>query len=559
MRRSLLIIGLLALPVTALALDYTKSSDTYKDAPFNLNEAAGISVLTNLGAVSGNPDGTFAAERGVNRAEFLKIAFLSHPNIAVSDNDADDCFPDVKATDWFSKYVCLAQRRGDVAGYPDGLFRPGNPVNYAEALKMLGELYDVVTRFEEPEHWYTPYKEGAGEAGVDLGNTMDNRLDKPLTRGEVARLAAAYRAYHDNELSYYRQFERGITPDVSASSSRSSRSSASSQSLSSSSSVSSASSASSVSSVIDNTVRSHFLLLGRTTPMLIDGLFTSENEDALVRSAEVELFENMESIDTLLLVDGNGNQIMELNRRGTSDELEKQWEGSISEASAYRMTKGTATRLGLKAKLKSKDNGGGSDEMFELENWSIRVQGVDSGTYTQPILIDEHRVLHQTALGRITSVRNTAGPANSQVQGTNRLLGTFRFTAETVTGATLHIKEMNFLLETMAVSLARPRIGGAAAVEQQDCAIEQTTVVRITCPVIPESKSMFVNGSAEISVYADLTLQSGSTSGTIQIKPDGRGSIGTFGAIRWSDGGGTFTWIEADVPLETGPIVTVTK
>jgi hypothetical protein len=144
MKRILSIIAILLAPATALALDFTNVSTRYADAPFPKPEAAAISLLTNIGAVSGNPDGTFQPGRPVNRAEFLKIILLSNTSIFVSPSDAATCFPDVRSTDWFSSYVCLAKRRTMVGGYPDGLFHPERQVNYAEALKMLGAMYGLV-------------------------------------------------------------------------------------------------------------------------------------------------------------------------------------------------------------------------------------------------------------------------------------------------------------------------------------------------------------------------------------------------------------------------------
>ena len=130
----------LLIPATVLALDYHDATPRYKDAPFTRSESAGISVLTNLGVVSGYPDGSFHPERTLNRAEFTKIALLSRGTIVVSSSDASNCFPDVKADQWFSRYVCLAKTRGVVKGYPDRKFHPERSVNYLEALKILGEL-----------------------------------------------------------------------------------------------------------------------------------------------------------------------------------------------------------------------------------------------------------------------------------------------------------------------------------------------------------------------------------------------------------------------------------
>src|SRR5947209_20110959 len=108
-------------PTAVFALDFSDLSSKYSDRPFTTKEAAGISILTSLGAVSGNPDGSFAPARTLNRAEFLKVALLA------SGDDTSvpaDCFPDVKKADWFSAYVCHAKDLKILAGYPDGKFHP---------------------------------------------------------------------------------------------------------------------------------------------------------------------------------------------------------------------------------------------------------------------------------------------------------------------------------------------------------------------------------------------------------------------------------------------------
>ncbi len=53
---SLLAVVAIAFPLFGAAFDYNDISHTYEDAPFSTAEAAGISFLTRLGVVSGNPD-----------------------------------------------------------------------------------------------------------------------------------------------------------------------------------------------------------------------------------------------------------------------------------------------------------------------------------------------------------------------------------------------------------------------------------------------------------------------------------------------------------------------
>ncbi len=315
MKRAALFAGLLALPFAAFALDFSNATNTYTDGPFSKAETAGISVLTNLNAVQGNPDGTFAPRRSVNRAEFLKILFLSHPDIAVSSDDSASCFPDVQKADWFSRYVCLAKTRNVVGGYPDGMFRPANTVNYAEALKMLSNLYSnypvlclddnphggctQFKTYEDGAPWYEQYVDWAANEGLLLPGSP--ALNTPLTRGQVARLAASYRAWNDGELAEYRAFEQGETISSASSSSSSSvsseSSSSSSSSLSSSSSVASSSSAASISPIFPSTSR--FLLLGTRTQPAIDGTFTTPDEDGLIRYVDVTLRQEIKSIQSI--------------------------------------------------------------------------------------------------------------------------------------------------------------------------------------------------------------------------------------------------------------------
>lgn len=554
MQRTPLFLAVLLTPALAFALDYSRSANQYNDASvFSAAESAAISVLTNLDAVGGYPDGTFQPDTTVNRAEFLKIVFLGNPHVVATEDDADDCFPDVRSADWFSRYVCLAKRRGDVAGYPDGFFRPANTVNYAEALKMLGELYDLDLP-EPPSNerwaWYTAYLRAAEEHDVDLSG-VDPAAE--LTRGQMVRLAAAYRAENDGELEMYRDFERGETPR----SSRSSRSSSSS-STSQTSSTSSVSSTSSTSQTSSATARSTFMIVGRTTGLLADAIFVNESEDTIVRSAFVELEDAVDSIDKLFLTNAAGTVIAELNKRGTSSENEVKWEGNVTQSGGYRITKGTQARLGLKARLLPVTSGGGSNELFEIDTWRVRLEGADSATFAEPGLIDAHLPRHQTVLGKFTDIKNVLASSITITPGLNKLVGTFAFDGEIGTGATLQVSEVNFVLEQTGVSVSNIRIGSSSPVQQQGCGVEQGTGI-ISCGAIPDGLGVFAGTAPQLSLYADVALNLNQTSGTFRLVPNGRGAIGSFGALRWSDGVGTFTWIEADGALEAGPLVTVTN
>lgn len=569
MKKPLIVLSLLAIPVAAFALDFTESSARYADhASFSPAERAGISVLTNLGAVSGNPDGTFAADRTLNRAEFLKIVMKSAPAQDFLDTDEAACFPDVKASDWYSMYVCSAKRQGIVGGYPDGTFKPSNPVNYAEAIKMLTELYGYALPDPSPTErwaWYTPYVRAATDKGVLFSDSL--ALDAPLTRGRMARLAAAYRTEHDGELPAFRSWESGsvtassrssaVSSHVSVSSGGSSVSSAASTQSAASSRMSSAVSSAASSQAALFPATSHFLVSGEKSPLVMDGSFTQADEDGVLRRVTVTFRREVKSIDSLVLVNTAGSEIATLTLATSSNTDNRRFEAVVTD-DRLTLPKDAPMTLGVRAVLKGRDNGGVSNELVDVENFSVEVQGKTTGNTRQIVPVNTHYPMHQTAHGNMLAVRNLM-QNGSLATGNDKQIASFALTAKSVTGATLTLNSMEFILQKTNVSATHIRIGGPLSIQQEDCGLEQTDILRVTCTVIPDDFSTISSVPRTLSIYADLAVASGSDTGSLQLLFEGPGKIGQNGALRWNDGTSTFNWIEASATLQNGPLWTVTK
>lgn len=94
-----------------------------------------IKYLKDHNVIQGYPDGTFKPENPINRVELLKMAFVAF-NYPLK-NYTSSSFSDVKTTDWFFPYTETAKRDGLVSGYNDGTFKPGNNITKAEAIKTL--------------------------------------------------------------------------------------------------------------------------------------------------------------------------------------------------------------------------------------------------------------------------------------------------------------------------------------------------------------------------------------------------------------------------------------
>src|SRR3990167_2578815 len=113
-----------------------------------------VTFLRSRDVIQGYHDGNFHPKAAINRAEFLKIVFKARGG---QEPVQGNCFSDVPADAWYAPFVCAAERRQIVNGYPDGTFRPEQEVNIAEALKMLLKTYGEDIEEGRGEKWYEAY------------------------------------------------------------------------------------------------------------------------------------------------------------------------------------------------------------------------------------------------------------------------------------------------------------------------------------------------------------------------------------------------------------------
>lgn len=182
----------LAFPPTILAASF---SDVSESNPYYKS----IEFLKTEGIIGGYPDGTFKPDQVVNRAEALKM-ILNAKKTEVKDITSSS-FKDILTSDWFAKYVETAKTLGIVNGNPDGSFAPSRNVNKAEFLKMLLLTYEVkFVNYKAPEkplypdaadstQWFIPYFDFAKNVNLITPNSAGNiEPSKDLTRGQVAEI-----------------------------------------------------------------------------------------------------------------------------------------------------------------------------------------------------------------------------------------------------------------------------------------------------------------------------------------------------------------------------------
>ncbi len=122
--------------VFALALTTIASAATFTDVAEDSAYYEAVETLTKLGIIDGMPDGTYAPEQTVTRAEMAKLIATMQGFGATAEAGAVTKFSDVPQNHWASGYIANATGKA-IAGYPDGTFGPEQPVKYEQAVKMI--------------------------------------------------------------------------------------------------------------------------------------------------------------------------------------------------------------------------------------------------------------------------------------------------------------------------------------------------------------------------------------------------------------------------------------
>src|SRR3989344_3079259 len=166
----------------------TSAAATFSDVTATTPYSSSITTLRERGVLEGYADGSFKPNQTINRAEFLKIVLGARGSTALTTGggtiEGSRCFPDVNE-EWFASFVCAAKEEEIVGGYPDGLFRPEQNINFAEASKILSLAYG-----QEPhtygDEWFKGYVD-ALEASRAIPPSIAG-FDRELKRGELAEM-----------------------------------------------------------------------------------------------------------------------------------------------------------------------------------------------------------------------------------------------------------------------------------------------------------------------------------------------------------------------------------
>jgi len=191
----------------------TPNPDTcagFTDVLANNPHCLQVTFVQTIGAMLGNPDGTFAGNSNLQRDQVAKIILETFDKF---DPDQDYCngvnpFPDVTPSAWSYQYICRGKQLGMITGYlageDAGMYRPGRSVNRAEflalVLRNLNETMPSVnsTSYEDvvTGQWYASYAKYSMDHNLYEGNRL--YPTQFATRFEVADVL--YKLYQQGKI-----------------------------------------------------------------------------------------------------------------------------------------------------------------------------------------------------------------------------------------------------------------------------------------------------------------------------------------------------------------------
>ncbi len=144
-----------------------------------------VSALVALDVVNGYEDGTYKPEKNVNRAEMAKLIITE---LGLEGNAAGykASFKDLDGYKWAEGFIGYAESLNIISGYGNGMFGPGDPVTYDQALTMIVRALGYTSDCKEMNgQWPAIYVQKARI--LDITDYVDAGGALAANRGDIAQ------------------------------------------------------------------------------------------------------------------------------------------------------------------------------------------------------------------------------------------------------------------------------------------------------------------------------------------------------------------------------------
>ena len=110
------------------------TTPNFTDVSDNAWYARAVNTLASMEIIVGYPDGTFRPNQPITRAE---VTTLLVKFLNAPQMSSTNIFSDLAETHWAYSFIMQAHANGWVAGYPDGTFRPDVNIIRAEVVTII--------------------------------------------------------------------------------------------------------------------------------------------------------------------------------------------------------------------------------------------------------------------------------------------------------------------------------------------------------------------------------------------------------------------------------------
>jgi hypothetical protein len=179
----------------------------FPDVPSGFWASCNIDKLAINDVVVGYPDGYFKPNKNITRAEFATILVKGF-NLDQCDMPRAGMFKDVPKSNWANQAIAKAVDENLLKGYPDGNFKPQNPVTRVEALSSIAKGMTCDIDKCKADEILSKYADGASVpswARIPVAKSLENGAlndtpnphmimpNKEATRAEVASMMQTVR------------------------------------------------------------------------------------------------------------------------------------------------------------------------------------------------------------------------------------------------------------------------------------------------------------------------------------------------------------------------------
>lgn len=186
-----------------LVLSKEKLIEGYRDITYHWARYD-IARLSNKGIVNGFDDATFRPDSMVTRAQFatMLIQAMKAKGLPVGTYTGSNPFSDISRSHWAYSNITMAYRLGILQGYPNGSFKPNQPLKRAEMAVMVARAQNALLYKRShssygdvpTSHWASPAIEALTSRGWLKGYKGDSFKPNAYARRAemVVLLAKAY-------------------------------------------------------------------------------------------------------------------------------------------------------------------------------------------------------------------------------------------------------------------------------------------------------------------------------------------------------------------------------